>query len=188
MVLRALSVVLETRFPQLQMSTYTHAESALPALKAARYDAVITDLQMPGMDGLTFIRHVRRLQPSTGVILITGEASADIEAKAIAAGADNVLFKPIDAHHLIARLHDAMTRKRVREKEEPMCEPLGSALEHELSLWCHECQATVVMRSKRVRTQDSIILHFDCPKGHRFHTDPERLYRSLCDCPANPNS
>lgn len=76
--------------------------SALDHLRAHTYDLLITDLKMPGMDGLTVIREARQLKSNLPVIIITGYSS---EANAIAAanlGVSGYLTKPFDVPHILA--------------------------------------------------------------------------------------
>ena len=71
--------------------------------KATRFDLVITDLNMPNMDGLTMIRELRKLPAHTGVpvIFLTTESDGEIKAQAKAAGATGWLTKPFDPESLV---------------------------------------------------------------------------------------
>lgn len=81
------------------------AEEGAQALQIARADApalAIVDVHMPGMDGLTFLREVRK-DPSLSalpVVLLTGEASEAIRAEGRAAGATGFLGKPLRGDEL----------------------------------------------------------------------------------------
>ena len=71
--------------------------------KAQNFDLVITDLNMPIMDGLTMIEELRKLPEHMGVpiIFLTTESDADLKARAKAAGATGWLTKPFDPENLI---------------------------------------------------------------------------------------
>ncbi|MBI4132297.1 MAG: response regulator [Candidatus Sungbacteria bacterium] len=56
---------------------------------------VITDYQMPGMNGIELIGHVRRNYPDVKALLVTGDNSPETNARALAAGADAVFLKPV---------------------------------------------------------------------------------------------
>jgi len=75
----------------------------LDKLKAGEYDLVITDLNMPNMDGLTMIRELRKLPAHTGVpvIFLTTESDGELKAQAKAAGATGWLTKPFDPESLV---------------------------------------------------------------------------------------
>jgi len=80
---------------------FLEADNGTDAMRMAldeRPDAIIIDLKMPGMDGLTFIRRARMsiaLQ-RTPIILITGQKSPEIKAEAVRCGASHFMTKPID--------------------------------------------------------------------------------------------
>ena len=67
------------------------------------FDLIITDLNMPVMDGLTMIRQLRTKPAGTGVpiLFLTTESDADIKAQAKAAGATGWLTKPFDPQQLV---------------------------------------------------------------------------------------
>ncbi|MEW5983528.1 MAG: response regulator [Acidobacteriota bacterium] len=68
--------------------------TALARLRAGRYDLLITDLKMPGIDGLALIREVRRLAPTLPVIIITAYSTEASAIEAINLGVQGYLTKP----------------------------------------------------------------------------------------------
>lgn len=72
-------------------------------LSAGQFDLIITDLNMPNMDGLTMIRELRKMPAHTGVpvIFLTTESDGEIKAEAKAAGATGWLTKPFDPENLV---------------------------------------------------------------------------------------
>jgi CheY-like chemotaxis protein len=68
---------------------------ALAKLKDEKFDAVFTDLRMPGMDGLQVAENIKATQPWIPVVLVTGYGSAANEARARAAGVVDFLRKPL---------------------------------------------------------------------------------------------
>lgn len=75
----------------------------LDKAKAGHFDLIITDLNMPVMDGLTMIEELRKLPAHMGVpiIFLTTESDADLKARAKAAGATGWLTKPFDPENLV---------------------------------------------------------------------------------------
>ncbi len=71
--------------------------------KSGHFDLIVTDLNMPIMDGLTMIEELRKLPAHTGVpiIFLTTESDADLKARAKAAGATGWLTKPFDPDNLV---------------------------------------------------------------------------------------
>jgi two-component system chemotaxis response regulator CheY len=75
----------------------------LAKLQAGRFDMVVTDLNMPRMDGLTMIRELRRLPGCAGipVIFVTTESDDGVKAQAKAAGATGWLVKPFQPDQIV---------------------------------------------------------------------------------------
>jgi two-component system, chemotaxis family, chemotaxis protein CheY len=78
----------------------------LAQAKAKAVDAIITDLNMPVMDGMTFVREVRKLSTYVGVpiLLLTTESDAEKKAQAKAAGATGWITKPFQPQQLLDTL------------------------------------------------------------------------------------
>jgi len=81
-----------------QMVEAESAEAGLAALDAQTFDMLLVDLRMPGMDGITAIRHIRErgdAKARVPIIVITADTALDLRERCLAAGADEVLFKPV---------------------------------------------------------------------------------------------
>ena len=85
------------------------AESGLRMIDEGQYDIVLMDLRMPGMDGLTAIRHIRArpdAKAAVPVIVVTADTALDICRDCIDGGADEVILKPVAMN----KLFDAIGR------------------------------------------------------------------------------
>jgi CheY-like chemotaxis protein len=85
------------------------AESGLRMIEERQYDIVLMDLRMPGMDGLTAIKHIRARtddKASVPVIVVTADTALDICRDCIDQGADEVILKPVAMN----KLFDAIGR------------------------------------------------------------------------------
>ena len=71
-------------------------EEALAALRHGGFDLIITDLKMPGMDGVSLLRSARALDPDLVGVLMTGQGSIDSAVEAMKAGAQDYILKPFD--------------------------------------------------------------------------------------------
>jgi len=82
-------------------ATMTGAESGeigLALIDENDFNIVLLDLRMPGMDGLTALEHIRARQDAKAdlpVIVLTADTAIDLRERCLAAGADEVLFKPV---------------------------------------------------------------------------------------------
>jgi CheY-like chemotaxis protein len=78
------------------------------------YDLVLMDLRMPGMDGLTAIREIRTrtdAKAQVPVIVVTADSGLTLEADCQAAGADDVIRKPVDLSTLFTTIGDLIARR-----------------------------------------------------------------------------
>lgn len=89
-----------------QVSVAVNGVEALEALRLGRFDLVLMDIQMPVMDGVETVAHIRELERSSGshlpVIALTAHAMKDDKAHCLAAGMDGYVSKPIDPDELFA--------------------------------------------------------------------------------------
>ena len=98
------------------------AENGLEALsKLAQddYEAVFTDIKMPGMDGIEVAQQMRARRPWTPVVIITGYGSAEHEARAEAAGVRGFLRKPLSPDMIESSLDAAVAEAAVAEMAPP---------------------------------------------------------------------
>jgi excisionase family DNA binding protein len=82
--------------------------SALERMRMISYDLLITDLKMPGMDGLTVIREARRLKPDVPVIIITGFSTEASAIEAVNLGVSGYLTKPFRVPRVLAAAAKAL--------------------------------------------------------------------------------
>lgn len=86
-----------------QVIEATDGHEAFEKARGRRVDLVLTDQNMPGMDGLTLVRNLRALPAyaTTPILILTTESGDDMKAKGKAAGATGWLVKPFDPDKLI---------------------------------------------------------------------------------------
>ena len=85
--------------------------AAIQILERKRIDLVITDLQMPDMNGMSLLKHISNQHTHTQVIILTGFGTIDSAVEAMSAGAFNYLQKPIDLNVLRSTTAGALERR-----------------------------------------------------------------------------
>ena len=90
-----------------QATTATSGVDAMKQVDAHNYDAIILDMQMPGMDGIETLRRMLEKNPDLQVILLTGYGSVQKSVEAMKIGAVDFLEKPADIEALVARIKEA---------------------------------------------------------------------------------
>jgi FixJ family two-component response regulator len=87
---------------------FSSAEEFLGSGMVATASCLITDVRMPGMDGIELQRRIKLQRPTLPVILISAHHNADIRRTAMEQGALAFLYKPFDATHLLEIVHSAL--------------------------------------------------------------------------------
>ncbi len=111
---------------------YQSAQAAIAAYKAdpERYDAILTDLNMPGMDGLELMRQIKTIDKDAVIVVLTGFPSADNAISALRNGAFDFLEKPYSNEVLCLTLERGVEHKRLRKARAEY----QQALERELGI------------------------------------------------------
>jgi two-component system response regulator HydG len=91
-------------------------QKALARLQEAAPDVLVTDIKMPGMDGLELLEKARESSPELVVILVTAFADVDTAVKAMQKGAEHYLTKPIQFDELLVVIDRALERRRLQNE------------------------------------------------------------------------
>ena len=112
-VLDALRRTLHDRTDDWALTFECHPETAWEHLLAAPYDAVVTDVKMPGISGLDLLERIRQTDKTKDVpvVMLTGLDDRGLKERALDLGAVDLLNKPIEASQLAARLRNVLQRK-----------------------------------------------------------------------------
>ena len=115
-LLDALPVLIGLRIPGTIVDICDSAPQAAQQARTNDYDAIITDIKMPVMDGLTLLSEVRSVRPDTPVLLLTGHGEHDLTIQALRRGAFDFLVKPIDREYFTAALSRALDMRALRRQ------------------------------------------------------------------------
>ncbi|MGB6856643.1 MAG: response regulator [Terracidiphilus sp.] len=105
-------------------------QTALEMVRQKPYDVALLDFKMPGMDGLTLYREIKKLRADTVAIVVTAYAGGETKAEALAAGAWQVLSKPVDFPKLLGLVDEALGQPLVMvvDDDRDLCENLWDLL------------------------------------------------------------
>jgi DNA-binding NtrC family response regulator len=112
-----------------QVDTTGDGRSALDLLSRHHYSLFLTDLRMPGLDGMKLIEEVRARQLPVAVIVMTGFGSIDEAVKAMRLGAVDFLTKPVDLEHLRLVIERALRERGLQAELAALREQLRSQYE-----------------------------------------------------------
>src|SRR5438445_290444 len=128
-LLQALPETLRLRMREVTVDTADSAAAALDRIAARHYDAVVTDIKMPGMDGFALLAQIQARRPDTPILMITGHGEYDLAVRALRGGAYDFMEKPIDRDDFVAALHRAIraheSNRRVKEQQLALERPMS---------------------------------------------------------------
>jgi response regulator RpfG family c-di-GMP phosphodiesterase len=94
------------------------AEEAVNLVQSEQFDAIISDLRMPGISGLELLAEIRRRFPHVAFLITTGVQDLQVAIEAMHSGADDYLVKPLVEENVTISLERAMARRRVEQQVE----------------------------------------------------------------------
>jgi len=148
-LLQALPEALQLRMVGLMVDTADSAAAALERIATRDYNAIVTDIKMPGMDGFALLEEIRALRPDTPTLMITGHGERALAVKALRRGACDFVQKPIDRDYFVATLGRAIQMNEVSRQVKQQ----QLALERRAD----ELERTVEERTRELQEANQII-------------------------------
>jgi len=161
-LLEALPQTLKLRMQGVVVKTCNSAGAALTQIAAVDFDVIVSDIKMPGMDGLALLSEIRNLRPQTPTLLITGHGEHDLAVQALRRGAYDFIQKPIDREYFVASLSRAIQMRQLSRQVEQQQQAL---MEHADSL-----ERIVKERTQELREANRIKDEFLATLSHELRT------------------
>ena len=115
-LLEALPENIRNRMGDIQVDTAESGARALSLIAEVDYDAIVTDIKMPELDGLSLLEKARQIRPDTPTLLITGHGERDLTVRALRGGAYDFIEKPIERDQFIASLARAIQARQLKRQ------------------------------------------------------------------------
>jgi DNA-binding NtrC family response regulator len=100
---------------KLKLVAANSGEEALRLVRENPVDVAVLDVKMPGMDGITVLREIKKINPSIEVIMLTGHANVEVALEGMELGAFDYLMKPVDIDELMYKIQDAYKKKSFQQ-------------------------------------------------------------------------
>src|SRR4030042_67810 len=101
-----------SRIAGVRVELAESGQEALQKLEKETFDLILTDLKMPGMDGLQLITEIAKVKPETLTMMMTGHGTIDSALEAMKRGASDYLMKPLNLDELIVRIQKVLEEKQ----------------------------------------------------------------------------
>jgi two-component system nitrogen regulation response regulator NtrX len=128
-----------------------NAAKALELAKAESFDLILSDVVMPGKDGLTLLEELKRSGVTAPVVMMSGQAHIEMAIKATRLGALDFLEKPISSDKLLLTVENALKLQRLESENQQLRQRLGK---HEI-VWKGETMRRVMAQLERVAASES---------------------------------
>ncbi|HSM89335.1 MAG TPA: response regulator [Desulfobacterales bacterium] len=99
------------KFRGYEVAAVNSGDAAIRELEQSRFDVIVLDLKMPGMDGITTLKEIMKLGLFTETLILTGHGSIDTALEAMKLGAYDYLTKPCEIDELVAKIEAAWEKK-----------------------------------------------------------------------------
>jgi len=128
-----------------------NAAKALELAKAQSFDLILSDVVMPGKDGLTLLEELKSQGVATPVVMMSGQAHIEMAVRATRLGAIDFLEKPISSDKLMLTVENALKLQRLESENRQLRQRLGK---HEI-VWKGEAMRRVMAQLERVAASES---------------------------------
>src|SRR5437868_1184356 len=139
-----------------EASVCDNAGKALELAKAQTFDLILSDVVMPGKDGLALLEELKQQGLSPPVVMMSGEAHIEMAVKATRLGALDFLEKPISSDKLMLTVENALKLQRLEGENRQLRQRLGK---HEI-VWKGESMRRVMAQLERVAASESRVCIF----------------------------
>ena len=99
------------KFRGYEVTAVNSGDAAIRELEQNHFDVIVLDLKMPGMDGITTLKEIKKLGLFTETLILTGHGSIDSALEAMKLGAYDYLTKPCEIDELVAKIEAAWEKK-----------------------------------------------------------------------------
>ena len=150
-----------------QVDVAHEGRTALEMVRRKPYDVALLDFKMPGMDGLTLYREIKKLRADTVAIVVTAYAGPETKSEALAAGAWQILAKPVDFPSLLSFVDQALGQPLVMvvDDDHDLCENLWDLLRdrgYRVCIAHDENEAEAGLKDRKFKV---VLIDMKLPKG-----------------------
>lgn len=128
-----------------------NAGRAMELIRSQRFDLILSDVVMPGKDGLTLLEEIKSVDGSVPVVMISGQATVEMAVRATRLGAVDFLEKPISTEKLLLTVENALKLVRLEEENRQLRRRVGK----QEIVWASEAMRGVMAQIERVAASET---------------------------------
>ena len=140
------------------VKAYLRSFEAVEQFVAGQWDLVVTDIKMPGMDGLEVLQKLKVKDPTVPVIMVTAYATVEMSIQALRRGAYDMLTKPFEPEELLYRVKNALKHTQLLEENRELREELVGKFRFDNIIGASDGLKAVLERVEKVAIRDTSVL------------------------------
>jgi DNA-binding NtrC family response regulator len=140
------------------VKAFTRSFEAVEAFRAGEWDLVISDIKMPGMDGLEVLQRIKQKDATLPVIMVTAYATVEMSIQALRRGAYDMLTKPFEPEELLYRVKNALKQTELLEENRELKAELAGKFNFDNIIGASGGLRQLLERVEKVAIRDTSVL------------------------------
>jgi two-component system response regulator PilR (NtrC family) len=141
-----------------EVSAFADGSAALQALNTREFDLILSDLRLPGADGLEVLRHAREVAPQTLVLIMTAHATVESAVEALRRGAQDYLLKPLLFDDVLHKIDYLLRHRQLAWENQILRNQVERQWDFENLIGRSQAMREVMERVRRVAPTPSTVL------------------------------
>ena len=141
-----------------KVKAYTRSFEAVEEYRRGEWDLVISDIKMPGMDGIEVLQRIKEKDPGVPVMMITAHATVEMSIQALRRGAYDMLTKPFEPEELLYRVKNALSQRQLQTENRELKAELAGKFRFDAIIGASPGLRNVLERAEKIAGRDISVL------------------------------
>jgi DNA-binding NtrC family response regulator len=140
------------------VKAYTRSFEAVEEYRKGEWDLVVTDIKMPGMDGIEVLQRIKEKDPGVPIMMITAFATVEMSIQALRRGAYDMLTKPFEPEELLYRVKNALNQRQLQTENKELKAELAGKFRFDAIIGSSQGLKNVLERAEKIAGRDISVL------------------------------